>query len=327
MKGSTDGSSTRGNTFRPIELNSQELAKLQFTEFVKALLDKLTAIKEERFQFYECLRVRNAEWTNLARMLLTWLGAIAVFLTSLIAVFRLAPTTLSLALGTEIDKPILLCVLVIYAIMGAISFYEKGSDKTAAYFRHISIILTIRDLWTKLQFALVKELTTLGDPKDAKAELETRARILALGEAFCVDLDKTAAGELSDFRAEFLTSLGELDVASKKGLDDITKQLEERAKSFEKAAAEARAAEKAADEAKKPGFVNLTLLGNFTDEVTVSVSNRESVRRRSKTVALEKITPGPTKIAATANKDGSVLEGEVIIDVKPGVQEARLTLN
>jgi hypothetical protein len=47
------------------------------------------------------------------------------------------------------DKGVLLVVLAIYAVMGAISFYERATDKTTAYFRHLGIILVIRDLWTK----------------------------------------------------------------------------------------------------------------------------------------------------------------------------------
>src|SRR6266566_8064401 len=67
------------------------------------------------------------------------------------------------------DKGVLLAVLAIYAVMGAISFYEKGTDKTTAYFRQLGIILAIRDLWTKVQFEFLKELMVLKSAADPKA--------------------------------------------------------------------------------------------------------------------------------------------------------------
>jgi hypothetical protein len=316
----------RANTFRPIELNPQELVRLPFTEFIEVLLEKLTELKQERSAFYENLRKRNAMWANGARALLAILGATALLLTALIAAIRFAPSTLPFLRGAEDDKVVLLWVLVIYAIMGAISFYERGSDKTTAYFRQIATILTIRDLWTKLQFAVVKELSAFGNSTVAKAEQETRMRILALGEAFCVDLDKTAAGELGEFRMEFLASLTELDAVSKKALEEASKQLEERAKAAEKAAAEASAAAKAVDDATKPGFLNLSVVGDFDHEVVVSIGGVEVGRSRGKTIAIERVKPGPTKVSARAKKGSSMLEGAIIVDVKPGVQECRLTL-
>lgn len=325
------------NTFSSIRLDPQRFAALPFATFVEALLMELDRVKRERSAFYEDLRRRNSRWANGARWLLAVLGSLALLLTALVAVVRLLPDS-DTSLGIISDKGLLVAVLLIYAVMGAISFFERGSDKTTAYFRQISTILAIRDLWTKLQFAILKELRTLAVATDPVAEEATRGRILTIAETFCTDLDKIATGELAEFRTEFLESLKELQEASQKGLQDITKQLEEKAKAAEKAAADARAAAdkaaadakaaaKAAEDAAKPGFVNLTIAGDFDEEVVVSVSGNEVARSTGKTVGLERIPPGPTKIEARAKKGTKVLDASTVIDVKAGLQDCKLTLS
>src|SRR5262249_52164846 len=160
----------------------------------------LEEFRKTRSSFYENLRRSNSCWANGARAVLAILGAIALFLTALVAALRLAPETLPSLKGTDADKVVLLGVLVIYAIMAAINFYEKGSDKTTSYFRQIATILAIRDLWTRVQFAILKELVTLKNTADATATDATRAKILELAESFCVDVDKVATGELGEFK-------------------------------------------------------------------------------------------------------------------------------
>jgi hypothetical protein len=242
-----------GNTFRAIELEPQATAGLEFPKFVEALLQKLGVLKEERFLYYENLRKKNTKWANGSRWVLALLGSIAFLLTGLAAALRFAPEPFLQEWDlTGFDKGVLLAVLAIYAVMGAISFYEKGTDKTTAYFRHLGIILAIRDLWTKVQFEFLKELTVLKNAADPKAgEAVARERIRALAEAFCNDLDKVATGELTDWRTEFLASLSELEAAAKKGTQDVTTQIQEVLKAAEKAATDARvAAENAAADAR-----------------------------------------------------------------------------
>jgi hypothetical protein len=165
-----------------------------------------------------------------------------------------------------------------------------------------------------------------------------RLRLLALGQAFCVDLDKAATGELAEFRTEFIASLAELDAASKKGTEEVMKLLDERLKAAEKTVAEAKAvaekassdakaAAKAAEDAGKPGFLNLSLTGDFDEEVVISVGGTEAARSRGKLIALERMPPGPTKISARAKKGAKELETSVTVDVKPGVQEVKLVLS
>jgi hypothetical protein len=332
-------SSVVGNTFRAIELEPQATAELEFPKFVEALLQKLGVLKEERFLYYESLRKKNTKWANGSRWVLALLGSIAFLLTGLAAALRFAPEPFLQKWDlTGFDKGVLLAVLAIYAVMGAISFYERGTDKTTAYFRHLGIILAIRDLWTKLQFEFLKELTVLKNAADPKAgEAVARERIRALAEAFCNDLDKVATGELTDWRTEFLASLSELEAAAKKGTQDVTTQIQEVLKAAEKAAtdarvaaenaaADARAAAKTAEDAGKPGALNLALSGDFDDQVLISVDGVEVARSSGKTIAIDRVAPGLRKISVHAKKGQKDLETARMIDVKPGLQELELAL-
>ena len=328
----------RPNTFSPIRLAAETLPPLPFDQFVATIVEKLTELRVERTAFYEQLRRRNAAWANGARAVLAVLGAFALLLTAIAAAIRLAPNTLSLFDATDGDRPILVGILIIYAVMGAISFYERGSDKTSAYFRQIATILVIRDLWTRLQFALAKELIPLKGATDPALTDPSRLRVLAIAEAFCVDLDKAATGEWAEFRTDFMTSLTELDAAATKGMGDMTKLLEDRLKVAEKTAADAKAAAdkaitdakaaaKAVEDAAKPGFVNVAVTGDFDGEVAIAVGGTEVARSPGKQIALDRLPPGPTTIAARARKGDRQLATSVTVDVKPGVQDLKLALS
>jgi hypothetical protein len=329
-----------GNTFRAIELEPQGTAELELSKFVEALLEKLRRLKDERFTYYEVLRRQNTKWANGSRWVLALLGSIAFLLTGVAAALRFAPETSLQKWGLDgFDKGVLLAVLAIYAVMGAISFYEKGTDKTTTYFRHLGIILAIRDLWTKVQFEFLRELIVLKDAADRKtAEIVARERTRVLAEAFCNDLNKITTGELTEWRTEFLASLSELEAAAKKGTDDVTKQVQEMVRAAEnaatdakaaaeKAAADARAAAKTAEEANKPGALNLTLSGDFDDEVLISVDDIEVARSRGKTIALERVVPGLRKVSAHAKKGAKDVETALMVDVKPGLQRLELVLD
>jgi hypothetical protein len=322
------------NTFGTIELEPDVSAGQPFSKFVEELLEKLRIFKEERFAYYEDLRKKNTKWANGSRSVLALLGSIAFLLTGLAAALRFSSEVDVKIWGISSDKVALLAVLTIYAVMGAISFYERGTDKTTAYFRHVGIILAIRDLWTKVQFEFLKELTALKAAANPPAgEPAARERIRALAEGFCNDLNKAATGELTEWRTEFLTFLSELE----KGSDEVTKQIQEVAKAAEKSAADAKtaaekaaiaaeAAAKAAQDAAKPGGVSLTVAGDFDDEVVISVDGAEAARSRGKTIALERVPPGPRKISARARKGTKELQAEYMVDVKPGLQDFKIAL-
>src|SRR2546421_317936 len=205
-----------GNTFRAIELEPQATAELEFSKFVEALLQKLQLLKEERFVYYEDLRKKNTKWANGSRWVLALLGSIAFLLTGLAAALRFAPEASLQKWSLDgFDKGVLLAVLAIYAVMGAISFYEKGTDKTTAYFRHLGIILAIRDLWTKVQFEFLKALTALKSAADQKAAADARAAAKTVEEA-----SKPGALNLAlsgDFDDQVLISVDDVEVARSRG--------------------------------------------------------------------------------------------------------------
>jgi len=328
-----------GNTFRAIELEPEASAEPDFAQFVDKLLDKLRHLKEERFVYYDDLRKANTKWANGSRWFLALLGSIAFLLTGLAAALRFIPPENLGQQWAGSDKVILIVVLAIYALMGAISFYERGTDKTTAYFRHVGIILAIRDLLTKIQFEFLKERLAVKSATDPKtAEGPARERIRSLAEAFCADLNKVTTGELTEWKTEFLASLSELNEAAKKGSEDVTKQVQEIVKTAEKAAADAKAAAekataeaktatKAAEDAARPGAINLTLSGDYDEEVVISIDGVEAARTGGKTLALDRVATGPRKISARSKKGAKDVETSRMVEIKPGVQEVSLALS
>jgi hypothetical protein len=312
-------------TFSTIDLQPEATASLDLTEFVNTLLEKLRKVKDERFAYYEHLRAQNSRWANKSRQWLALLGSLAFLLTALAAALRFA------AWFDGWDKGALVAVLAIYAIMGTISFYEKGTTKSSDYFRHLNVILSIRDLWTKLQFALLNEAIALNKADDkVAAEPAARTRITALAEAFCNDLNKVSTSELADWRTAFTASLSELSETAKKGTDDVAKQLQDAVKAAEKSATDAKAAAqtaaKAAVEAGKSGALNLTISGDFDGEVVVSVDGVEKAHSSGKSVAIESVPPGIRKLSAQAQKGPKKLEASQMVEIKPGLQDLTLAL-
>jgi hypothetical protein len=320
----------RPTTFEPIDLDPIAAAELPLDAFVKALLAKLEEQKDKRVGFYEALRRSNARWANGARWVLALLGSIAFLLTGAAAVLRFGWPEW----GT--DKGVLVVALAIYAVMGAISFYEKGTDKTSSYFRQVDTILAIRDLWTRLQFETLKDLMAfkvIATADRASAEPAARERMRRLAEAFCNDLDKASSGEMTNWRTEFLASLSELEAAAKKGSDDVTgaiqaslKAASEAKEKAETAAAEAKAAAKQAEDAHKPGNVNLTVTGDFEDSVVILIDDREAARSTGRSIGLQGIVPGSHKIAARAKKGTKDLEASIVVEIKPGIHDVTIAL-
>jgi hypothetical protein len=315
-----------GSTFSSIALDPQATAEQNFSDYVKTLLEKLAELKKERFTYYDNLRRNNSKWANGSRWVLAALGAIAFLLTGVVAALRFLPTG-DLGKWAGSDRWVLLAVLAIYATMGSISFYEKGTDKTNAYFRQLGTILAIRDLWTKVQFEILKELMTLKGNTDPKAEVNVREYIRTLAEAFCNDLNKATSGELGEWRTEFLASLSELEEAAKKGTEGVTKQIQESIKAAEEATASAKVAAKAAENAARPGAINITLSGDFDDEVIISVDGTEAARTRSKIIALDRLAPGLRKFSLRSKKAEKEVETSLMAEVKPGLQELTFSLS
>jgi hypothetical protein len=320
----TGGTTTvgqRGSTFSSITLEPQVTAEQEFRIFVNTLIDKLGALKQERFIYYDNLRRNNSRWANGSRWVLAALGAFAFLLTAVAAASRF------IAPNANYDWWLLMAVLVTYAVMTAISFYERSTNKTGAYFRQLGIILTIRDLWSKVQFAILKELTSLKGIADPAAEATARQHICALAEAFCNDLNRVTNGELDQWHTEFLASLSELEKVAQQGSENVSKQVRDSIRGAEKATADARTAAKAAEDAARLGAVNMELSGDFDDEVVIAIDGSEVARTRGKTVALDHVALGLRKFSLHSRKGEKELEASLVSEVKPGLQGLRLSLS
>jgi hypothetical protein len=303
-----------GNTFDPIELDAAKLAaEPDFSRYVDALTGKVELLTDERAGYYNGLRAKGS-WVNGCRRALIWLGGLALLLTALATVMRIAPPIS--------DKPppfpnfdafLLILVLTLYAVMAAISFVERSSAAANGYFRHISVIVAIRNLWTQFQFEQLKLLqgTTVGDPASVA---RARAGLAELAQNYCTQLDSIAAGEGETWRDEFKASLTELGTLSQSRLTEVETQLKaqrDEIKHMTDKQAEAKAAE-------KPVFVNLTIAGDFEGEATIFVDGSEKTRTKLKALALGAIVPGQRVFRVVAQKAGGRLEAEKAEQVEPG---------
>jgi hypothetical protein len=209
--------------------------------------------------------------------------------------------------------------------MGAISFFEKTADTSSAYFRHLGILLAIRDLWTKLQFELLKVFLEV-KVEDAQSTSAARDRLCSLAEAFCRDLDKLASDELTAWRTEFKDSLAELDAAAKKGTEDTQTQLTNAVKAIEKASVDAA---KAAEEAAKPAFIKIKIEGAFDeqDKVAILIDDAQVALTHLRSFPIDRVRPGHRKIEARAKRGGKDVQAADIKEIKAGaITEVPLTL-
>ncbi|PBC01430.1 hypothetical protein [Mesorhizobium sp. WSM3860] len=307
-----------GNTFIPFELAPQIYGPMTFAELVSDIFERLGEFTRKRRDYYDAKRATSTRWVFGSRIFLAVAGALAFLLTAAAAALQLDP---GFAPWSRIA---LILALVIYAVMGAIAFYERATDRASAYFRYVIAILSMRDLWTKLEFEMLKELEKVRKATDVQAaEAAARDQIFALAEAYCNDLDKITTAEATEWNKEFQTSGGELDEAAKKGIEDVTKRIEDHVKTAQAAAAEA----KAAVDALRPGQINLTIKGNFDGEVTVLLDGAEAARSVGKTIALDNVRVGTHRIATRALAAGKQLESARMVDVKAGIQSVELSLD
>ena len=116
-----------------------------------------------------------------------------------------------------------------------------------------------------------------------------------------------SAGELGEWRAEFMASISELDAIAKEGSDCAKSQLERAVNDYRAATAKAEEAERAAKdtakvakEASKPALLNVTIEGEFDDTVSVSVDNAEMITTTKRSFAIERLIPGNAKVDAAA---------------------------
>lgn len=323
-----DSASIGSDTFRPLKLVPSQYKDLDFPSFVDFVEYTLWRHKESRFNYYNNLREGHSRWVFRSKRFLAAAGALGLLLTAMAAGARLAPPDWTAGSALEnSDRWLLLLVVAIYALMGAVSFYERATDKASAYFRSVTIILNIRDKWTKFQFELLKELLTLSKAADqAVAQPAARERIVALAEAFCNDLNASTSGELSDWRAEFIASVSELEEVSKKGSTDTLKRMEDLAKQAATSVDQAVSAAKAAEDAARPGNLNLTISGEFEGEAIIFVDGVEARRATAKAVAVGPVKSGVRTLSARYSRGGKSIEASQNVEVRAGVQEVTLKL-
>jgi shikimate kinase len=94
-----------------------------------------------------------------------------------------------------------------------------------------------------------------------------------------------------------------------------------------KAAEQAVAGAKSAREAGRPGGINLTVTGDFDDQVVISVDGKELARSTGKAIALQPVPPGQRVISAHAKKGTKDLDASVVMDVRPGLQELKIAFS
>ncbi|MES0020229.1 hypothetical protein [Mesorhizobium sp. M0036] len=312
-------------TFRPIKLLPSEYEKLEFTAFTNFIEKKLYEHQESRFLYYNDLRRKNSRWVFGSKIFLALAGSLAFLLTAVATGARLAPQQLP-ASWADSDRWMLLVVIAIYALMGAVSFYGRATDKVGTYFRLVAIILKVRDSWTKFQFELLKELEALKRGDAVAAQPASRDKIVVLAEAFCNDLNSTTTGELTDWRTEFMASVSELEQISKKGSEDTLKQMKDLAKEAAAAAEQAKTAAKAADDATRPGNLNLAMTGDFDGEAIIFIDGVEVRRTTGKTVAVGPVKAGVRTLSVKFNRGQRSLEASQNVEVKVGVQDVKLGL-
>ncbi|MDX1116244.1 hypothetical protein GOL31_31680 [Sinorhizobium medicae] len=311
-----------GNTFSTLRLQPDDLSQPDFHTFVLDINDRLDAVRQDREEFYRQQREENTKWVNGSRRFLALAGAAALLLTAAAAALRFMPEEV-LGRLTGLDAWVLVVALIIYAIMSAVALYEKGTDKTSSYFRHLTISIAIRDLWNKFQFAILREYPEL---KASADPIGARKRICELAEAFCKDLDKLTGGELADWRSEFMASLSELEETAKAGRNDVEVRLDKLVQAAAKAADAAVRAAAEAEAATKPGHLNLTIAGPSDGEVTIRIDGIVRAQGNAGKFAIEKINPGVHRLSAAAKLPAGDVQVEEMIEIKPGIQGYNIAL-
>lgn len=314
-------------TLHPIELDLAALAvEPTFKEFAANIVAECDALRSARADWFQSQQ-RSRSWRALgARRLLVLFGTLAALATAVAAAFRvLAPE------GTA-DQSWLVGALFAYAAMGAVSYWDKASDNTGAYFRQVAASGAVRDLWTRFEFEVLKLLsaTASSDPGPGSPE---RTKLIELASGFSADLDAVASGESTEWRQEFQASMSALAAAAKSGSDGTSKELAAAvAEDRENARKERERVEKLLKEAEARAagvglaHVNVNVSGDFTGEVSLLVDGREAARTRLKQYPIDCIEPGIRRIQAVASKDGQRLEAATLADLKAGLNQLELTL-
>ena len=210
--------------------------------------------------------------------------------------------------------------------MGAIALFERGTDLSSSYFRHLTITIAIRNLWNEFQLSILKEYPALLKTS-ATDPIAARDRAIELARALCKDIDTLVSTEQTEWRTEFIELLKELDTAAKEGLGKVRSDLEAAMDKVTKAAEEARKAAEQAKAAPVSGDLNVTVQGDFDDNLVVLV---DQMKRHDKPVmkkfTLRGIAPGTREIEVKGKRGNQSINLSEVVEVLPGVKSYTITL-
>ncbi|MER9924448.1 SLATT domain-containing protein [Mesorhizobium sp. M0048] len=314
----------KGDTFSTLNAQLANIKQEDFATFFDFLYGAVEKLKTDRENFYRSLRTRNSWWINTSRWTLGTLGAAALLLTALAGIAAIAAPQEGWFKGWQIEG--LFWAFVIYAVMGAIALFERGTDLSAAYFRHLTITIAIRNLWNEFQLTILKEYPALLETASADKKA-ARERAIELARALCKDIDTLVSTEQTEWRTEFMDSLKELETAAKDGIGAVKTDLQAAMDKVTKAAEEATKAAEQAKAALLPGDLNVTVTGSFDGNLVVLV---DQAKRHDKPVmkkfAIRGIVPGTREIEVKAKKGAQDINLSEVVEVKPGLQNYTVAL-
>jgi hypothetical protein len=314
----------KGDTFSTLNAKLADLKQSNFASFLDWLYVAVEKLKSDRENFYRSLRNRNSWWINASRWTLGILAAAALLATAVAAMAALAGTE-----GTPLENwqsRGLFCAFAIYSVMGAIALFERGTDLSASYFRHLTITIAIRNLWNEFQLTMLKEYPSLLTTA-SKDEPAARNRAIELARALCKDIDTLVTAEQTEWRTEFFESLKELDAVAKEGLGKVRTDLETAMEKVTNAAKEAKAAAEQAKAALLPADVNVTVTGDFDGNLVVLV---DQAKRHDKPVmkkfSIRGITPGLHEFEVKTKKGTQEIHLSEVVELKAGLQSYAVVL-
>lgn len=310
-----------GYTLTGLTLDWNVYDKLKdFDSFSRRLLTDVDSLRASYKKYFDERRKENSSWVNNSQNILALLGATAILLTAGASGLRLINDGTVFGVPGA-DKALLVATLLLYGLMAALAFFEKGTDRVNDYFRHLAVMFALRDLWTKFQFEVLKELTAMKSAPDlVTAEKAARARLVELAAAVCADFDKLTTSELSDWTKSDFAARSTLDEAAKAGLDVVYKRLEDRTAELEKA-------KKSEADAAKPAFVNIALSGLFDGDVEIDIDGTKIFTGAGKNIAIGQLTLGPHTIAARARKGTISVAWSKTVNIEPGLNDISVALS
>jgi hypothetical protein len=307
--------SNTGNTFKPLTLNDTELSAAKtISAFLVELTTEVNGFRIDNVKYYENIRGRQTTWTQFSRRSLAWLAVLAFVFT---AVATLGQSKL-LDMSTNMTADLLVASFVAYLSMGGITLYEKIAGGTDSYFRAVASIVSIRDLWTALQFEWTKTVLS-SDDNDAASAKKARMDMINSAQTFATEVEKITKAEIDQWQTGFVAAMTAASGLATKGLDDLKTSIDALAKKQEEAAQAA-----AAD--AKTAILNVKIEGDFDGDARILVDNVERAQTHLKSYPIDSVRLGVRKIEVFAKHGDKNVAAATAVECKAGVQDITLTL-